>query len=496
MIDKNKSRLHLIIFSVVFIVGIILYALKEFQSSYVSISIWSGLSSILCFVLFMLLVYRFIAVIIEYFSERNELITLNSDTSEGLNSSKPDKFKAPTIPLTLERSVPKWRAWLNICILILVIKIGTYAISYIFGVYSGNISGSFFESFYYLWCETGIDAPSYLGIAENWYVTSGDAMYHIVFFPFYSIVIKALYFIVGDYLLSATLISTICSFVIGIVGYELVRLDYSEKHAFRFVKYVFILPAAFFYCAPMTEALFVMLCLLCFYFTRKRNFALAALFGALAAFTRSPGILLMVPMGIEYIRILIETKRDEQQKDKFLKRLFGLGALVLSVSLGFIAYLGINYYVWGNPLQFSIFQSEHWNQGMGYFFYTADYQVYYMLRYLDQYLADPTNLYNIKTAISLFGFNLLFIHGALLIVALAAKKLHVSYTGYFIAYYVLTIGATWLLSAPRYLMASVTLPLAIATMTDKRISDVFWTIGCSVVSIVFLIMFACGFPIY
>ena len=27
------------------------------------------------------------------------------------------------------------------------------------------------------------DAPHYLGIADNWYVTTGDARFHIVFFP-------------------------------------------------------------------------------------------------------------------------------------------------------------------------------------------------------------------------------------------------------------------------------------------------------------------------
>ena len=42
-----------------------------------------------------------------------------------------------------------------------------------------------------------------------------------------------------------------------------------------------------------------------------------------------------------------------------------------------------------------------------------------------------------------------------------------SYTAYFIAYFVVTMGATWRLSAPRYLAAMISLPAAISALTEN-----------------------------
>ena len=58
--------------------------------------------------------------------------------------------------------------------------------------------------------------------------------------------------------------------------------------------------------------------------------------------------------------------------------------------------------------------------------------------------------------------------GALALLAAAVKKLRPSYTAWFIAYYVIAIGATWLLSAPRYLMAMPVLPMALGRLTEKE----------------------------
>lgn len=473
---QKKKKIDIIIFVILLLAALgvfIPYAVSSISSDGFG---WGHISSIVCLALFMLLIYRFIPTLTGYWLNKDESIKRE--------------------PLTLDDKRARYTAWLKICLFILAVKIATYMVGYIVAVSAGNVHGDFFGTFDRLWCTRGIDAPSYLGIAENWYQTSGDAMYHIVFFPFYPITIKAVQLIAGDYLLSGVLVSTLCSFGIGIVGYELISLDYDDKTAFRFVKYTFLLPGAFFFCTPMTEALFVLLCLLCLLFTRKRNFVLAAVFGALAAFTRSAGVLLMVPMGIEYIRILIETKRDKKEKDRFAARLFGLGALVLSVSLGLLAYIFINYSLWGNPLQFSVFQSEHWGQRLGWFFNTANYETKYFIKDLNNYLADTTNVSQLYRTMSLFSGNLVYIIGSLPVVALAAHKLKPKYTGYFIAYYVFSIGATWLLSAPRYLMASITLPLAFALLSDKRWKDAVWTAVLSVLSLGFLILFALRAPIY
>jgi Na+/melibiose symporter-like transporter len=56
---------------------------------------------------------------------------------------------------------------------------------------------------------------------------------------------------------------------------------------------------------------------------------------------------------------------------------------------------------------------------------------------------------------------------SLAVMILAAKRIRASYTAYFIAYFVVTMGATWLLSAPRYLAAMLSLPAAMSALAEN-----------------------------
>ena len=56
---------------------------------------------------------------------------------------------------------------------------------------------------------------------------------------------------------------------------------------------------------------------------------------------------------------------------------------------------------------------------------------------------------------------------ALAVMILAAKRMRASYTAYFVAYFVVTMGATWLLSAPRYLAAMLSLPAAMSALAEN-----------------------------
>ena len=75
------------------------------------------------------------------------------------------------------------------------------------------------------------------------------------------------------------------------------------------------------------------------------------------------------------------------------------------------------------------------------------------------------------------------------IVLAIAKKLRASYTAWFIAYFVVAIGATWLLSAPRYLMAMPVLPLALALLTDRERGKTVALIALSMLWILYFLPF-------
>lgn len=313
---------------------------------------------------------------------------------------------------------------------------------------------------------TCTDSQHYLDIARDWYLSEGpwDRLVQLVFLPGYPLAVRAVAAVIGDYLSAGLLVSALAFAGAGCVFYRLLRLDMPHADAMRTLKYLCILPGAFFFAAPMSESLFLLLCLACVYCARVRCWWLAGLFGGIAAFTRSLGVVLMVPVLWELVAV-----RKAGKAWRFL-------ALLL-IPLGFAAYCGVNYAVAGNPFQFLTYQSVHWGQHLGFFFNTAAYQLENAIR------ADT------QIALGLWIPNVVYSLAALVLMLFAAPQMRPSYTAFFIAYYVVAIGATWLLSAPRYLVALFPVPLALGLVTRTARADRIATGCCGVL----YLLYACAF---
>lgn len=433
----------------------------------------------------------FVGLIILKFA--NEITSKHDANVSEDEFSAADLLTVKLLPLKPSKR-DKSMDYFRIVCFILIVRIATYIFAYITSLKMGITEDSFFGSFNKIWLDMGTDAPHYIGIAENWYVTEGDPMYHIVFFPFFPIMIKLFSFVFRDMLLSAVMVTTVFSCGAGLAAYELCLLDFDRKTALRFVKYMFIIPAAFFYCAPMTESMFIFLCLMCIYFARKSRFLLCAVFGALAAFTRSQGAILMLPCAIIALTDTVKAYRND--KKLLWKKLISRWACVLLIASGLLAYLGINYAVWGNALQFSVFQKEHWFQSFGFFFNTAELIGYCLLHELTAANAPLWSDSSFRMAISLWLPQLIYIFASLIVMIFAAKKLKSAYTAFFAAYFIISIGATWLLSAPRYLMAVFSLPMALARLTDSKKKDLIATVTCLVTGSSYLWMYAASSAIF
>ncbi len=128
------------------------------------------------------------------------------------------------------------------------------------------------------------------------------------------------------------------------------------------------------------------------------------------------------------------------------------------VPLGFAAYCMVNYSVSGDAFKFMEYQSIHWHQQLGWFFGTAAYQTE---NAVSAAAKSPALFWGLWLP------NLLAQLLSLAVMILAAKRMRASYTAYFIAYFVVTMGATWLLSAPRYLAAMISLPAAMSALTEN-----------------------------
>jgi hypothetical protein len=429
---------------------------------------WTVLGTIAtaaCFVLFVSLGLRTIPVLSKYILTSNQTDEIQIHRMDGKRK----------------------QAWLNIICWMLLSRVLLLLIGYAILIIQNGYSDGLFSKIMETWHISGIDASAYLGIAENWYVAEGDPRFHIVFFPFLPSLIKVVEIFTGSYLVAGFVVSIICSIVAALFAYELARMEMSRRNAMRVVKYIFIFPAAFFFLLPMTESLFLALSLMCIYFVRKKKWLIGCLCGALAAFTRSPGVLLAVPVAVELARDLMSNYKVLDRR-AFIRRMACAFACLLTISTGLLAYLYINYDVTGNAFQYSIYQREHWFQKLYLFFDTARYQSEYAVR---TFLEGDS-----RSFLGLWLPNLVTIFSVLIIMYTGAKKLNPAYTAYFIMYFAFVVGPTWLLSAPRYLIVAFPLAFAAVALTEEKSKDAVLTTISVVGSLLYLAMFVTGYPVY
>jgi hypothetical protein len=172
------------------------------------------------------------------------------------------------------------------------------------------------------------DAAWFLAIATRGYdVTDGSA----AFLPLYPLLIRILDLVPGiGPLGAALLVSNACFAGALVMLHALTRLEGMSREIARLtVLLVSIFPTAFFFLAPYTEGPFLLLSVSAFWFARRDRWVLAALAGALAASTRSIGVLLVLALAVEAVH------RSREDGRSMFPRL----AAAFAIGLGPILYL-------------------------------------------------------------------------------------------------------------------------------------------------------------
>jgi hypothetical protein len=138
-----------------------------------------------------------------------------------------------------------------------------------------------------------------------WYLRIADTGYHnhdgsAAFFPLYPMVTRGVSLVIGRHPLAAALLVSNLGFLAAlVVMYALAAREVSPETAKRATLYLAVFPTAFFFLAPYSESLFLLLALLTFWWARGGRWALAALATFLAALTRNVGLLLAIPLAVE-----------------------------------------------------------------------------------------------------------------------------------------------------------------------------------------------------
>ena len=138
------------------------------------------------------------------------------------------------------------------------------------------------------------DSVWFLEIARGGYDEAQDA----AFFPLYPLLVG----LGGGSVVAGVVVSLACLAGALWLLRRLVALDFGDDVARLCVLLVAIFPGAFFFSAVYSESLFLLLSVAAVYGARTGRWELAGIAGALAAATRSAGILLLVPLAVLWWR--------------------------------------------------------------------------------------------------------------------------------------------------------------------------------------------------
>ena len=173
------------------------------------------------------------------------------------------------------------------------------------------------------------DSIHYLTIAGHGYRRASDT----VFFPLYPLLVRGLGFVTGSDVVAAVGLSALSFAAALVLLHRLVDLELGRRAADATVLLLAFAPVSFFFTAVYTESLFLALSVGSVYCVRRGRLGRAATLAALAAVTRVPGVLLVIPLALEWIR---ERRRiDRSAAWLGLPPLALLGYLLYSAARGF-----------------------------------------------------------------------------------------------------------------------------------------------------------------
>ena len=306
------------------------------------------------------------------------------------------------------------------------------------------------------------DALHYQNLALHGYNAIGDMRPTMVFYPLFPWTVRMVALVINDHLVSAFIVSTLCSIVAGILLYRLVQLDFSRATASLAVWFLFVYPTSYFLHIGYTESLFLMLTLGCVLAGRNGLWLPAGLLGALACLTRAPGLVLVPALMIEAGHQYWITRRWHWQ---------WLGIAI--VPLGFGGYLFLNYHAAGDPFAFLPIREE--------FYHIA--------------LAPPWT--GLREAIRSLSFNpaqaqivgvqeCLFIALGFVCTVASWIKLRPIYGMWMTGNWLLVISVSFVSSVPRYTLTMFPIFFLFAMLARRRL----WLIIISVWSLLYLSLFA------
>jgi hypothetical protein len=200
------------------------------------------------------------------------------------------------------------------------------------------------------------------------------------FFPFYPMLVRFGSGLPGGLALWGVLISLLCMALALFFVYRVAEKFYDARAARAAPLALAFFPTAFFMNAVYTEALFLALTAGAVWAaTVRRDLLLAGVFGALAAATRNVGVLILIPLFLEWLH---------HRREFGIRGLLGLSL----VPLGLAAYALFLWERFGEPFLFARQQQDYWERELTNPLTTAG-EAWRAAREGATYLLDPSTLF-------------------------------------------------------------------------------------------------------
>lgn len=291
------------------------------------------------------------------------------------------------------------------------------------------------------------DANSYFNIAKGGYteyLENGEPI-TLVFFPFYSCLIKVISVFVTDIRMAGLLTSALCFSAGCCFLFAYTCKSYGKEIAKKAVLYLSLSPFGFFFGTLMSESTFFMMICLCLYLLSKNRWFLFAVAGTLCALTRMQGVLILIPACIQWFEEYRPIERIRKREWKaFWQSVYKKLIFVPVPILGTLIYLYVNYRVAGDAFVFLDYQRRYWNHG---------YQYIGEALKMDFQNALTGQLTMLRVAMwipQLFFFLL-----AIGLCIYGIRKHENKLLAYLLAYTVVSYSLDWLISGPRYMLTAV-----------------------------------------
>jgi hypothetical protein len=176
------------------------------------------------------------------------------------------------------------------------------------------------------------DSVWYLAIANDGY--AGDDPRRAAFFPLYPLLVRSVDTVVRDPIVAGVLVSVACFAAALVLLHRLTALELGAPAARMAVWALALYPGALFFSMVYSEALFLALSVGAVYAGRTGRWAWAGAAGALAAATRSAGVLLLVPLALLWLRQPGGGRRRLRDAAWLLLVPAGLAAFSLALAIG------------------------------------------------------------------------------------------------------------------------------------------------------------------